>query len=84
MSDQRSSVPLVAAGTYTPAAAASQETGSNKPALNPAAFRRGWAKAAPNERVGMTVTGTYFKTGLLLALIWTYIPILRLLAILRR
>jgi hypothetical protein len=43
-----------------------RQAGPSNPALNPSAFQRGWSEAAPAERVGMTVGGTYVKTGVLL------------------
>jgi uncharacterized YccA/Bax inhibitor family protein len=54
------------AGTFPQEAPNSRAAGPGNPALNPTAFERGWSQAAPNERVGMTVGGTYVKTGLLL------------------
>jgi uncharacterized YccA/Bax inhibitor family protein len=45
------------------------ESGANNPALNSAAFQRGLAQAAPAERTGMTASGTYVKTGLLLVIL---------------
>ena len=45
------------------------QTAPHNPALNPNTFQRGWAEASPAERVGMTVGGTYLKTGLLLVVL---------------
>src|SRR5687767_13039035 len=60
----------MAAGTYAPEAPGSRSAGPSNPALSPESFRRGWALAAPNERVGMTVGGTYFKTAVLLVILF--------------
>jgi uncharacterized YccA/Bax inhibitor family protein len=57
------------AATYEHEAPANRSSGPSNPALNPAAFERGWAQAAPSERVGMTVGGTYLKTGLLVIIL---------------
>jgi uncharacterized YccA/Bax inhibitor family protein len=58
------------AGRATRAVAPTEQAPSNNPALNPAAFERGIAQTAPaTERRGMTATGTYLKTALLLALL---------------
>jgi uncharacterized YccA/Bax inhibitor family protein len=46
-----------------------EQGGINNPALNPQAFARGSAQADAAERRGMTVAGTYGRTGLLLALL---------------
>jgi uncharacterized YccA/Bax inhibitor family protein len=43
--------------------------GVNNPALNPQAFDRGIEQAGAAERQGMTVAGTYLKTGLLLVIL---------------
>jgi uncharacterized YccA/Bax inhibitor family protein len=51
------------------AQASTQSAAPANPALNPQAFQRGWAQARPNERVGMTVSGTYVKTGLLVIIL---------------
>ena len=55
----------------SPASAPTAEPqhGPNNPALNPAAFQRGWMEATPEQRVGMTIGGTYLKTGLLLVIL---------------
>ena len=42
----------------------------NNPALNPDTFQRAWAQATASERVGMTVAGTYIKTGALLIILF--------------
>jgi uncharacterized YccA/Bax inhibitor family protein len=57
-----------AASTYD--AHGGRPTGPNNPALNPQAFQRGWAQAAPAERSGMTVAGTYIKTGALVIILF--------------
>lgn len=56
----------MSAGTFAPEAPGNRSAGPANPALNPSAFERGWSQAAPDERVGMTVGGTYVKTGLLM------------------
>jgi uncharacterized YccA/Bax inhibitor family protein len=43
--------------------------GIDNPALNPQAFERGMADVSAAERQGMTVAGTYVKTGLLLVIL---------------
>jgi uncharacterized YccA/Bax inhibitor family protein len=48
---------------------AGTQTEPSNPALNSAAFERGLAQAGAAERVGMTVRGTYVKTGLLLIVV---------------
>ncbi|MBV9578284.1 MAG: Bax inhibitor-1/YccA family protein [Chloroflexi bacterium] len=55
------------ADTY--AQQAPKATGPSNPALNPSAFERGWSLAAPDEKMGMTVGGTYMKTGLLVIIL---------------
>jgi uncharacterized YccA/Bax inhibitor family protein len=56
------------AGTFAHEAPGTS-AGPSNPALNPSAFERGWSLAAPNEKVGMTVGGTYLKTGLLVVIL---------------
>jgi uncharacterized YccA/Bax inhibitor family protein len=60
----------VTATTYSAEAADSRSTGPSNPALNPQAFQRGWAQAAPDERIGMTVAGTYIKTAALVIILF--------------
>jgi uncharacterized YccA/Bax inhibitor family protein len=60
----------VTASTYAEERPAARSTGPANPALNPEAFKRGWAQAAPDERVGMTVAGTYIKTGALVIILF--------------
>jgi uncharacterized YccA/Bax inhibitor family protein len=55
------------AAAYDPLQA--PQRGSDNPALNPQAFQRGMAAAPAAERAGMTVAGTYVKTGFLLVLL---------------
>jgi uncharacterized YccA/Bax inhibitor family protein len=43
--------------------------GIDNPALNAQAFARGMADVSAAERRGMTVAGTYVKTGLLLVIL---------------
>src|SRR5262245_45778988 len=69
LSRSNASVRRVSAGTVAQAAPAPGHTGAANPALSPEAFQRGWAEAAPAERTGMTVGGTYVKTGLLLIIL---------------
>ncbi|HEY7035294.1 MAG TPA: Bax inhibitor-1/YccA family protein [Thermomicrobiales bacterium] len=55
------------AAAYDPSQA--PQRGHDNPALNAQAFQRGIAAAPAAERAGMTVTGTYVKTGFLLVLL---------------
>jgi uncharacterized YccA/Bax inhibitor family protein len=73
----------VTAGTYKYETPGTQQGGPPNPALSPAAFERGLAMAKPAEQVGMTVAGTYVKTGLLLIILllgagfgWSQVQIL--------
>jgi uncharacterized YccA/Bax inhibitor family protein len=59
----------VTATTYAEDRPAARSTGPSNPALNPEAFQKGWAQAAPAERTGMTVAGTYIKTGALVIIL---------------
>jgi uncharacterized YccA/Bax inhibitor family protein len=60
----------VTAATYAAEAPGERSTGPANPALNPQAFQRGWAQAAPDERVGMTVAGTFIKTAALVIILF--------------
>ena len=59
----------VAAATPTMGQPSASQGGIANPALNPQAFERGMADVSAAERQGMTVAGTYVKTGLLLVLL---------------
>jgi uncharacterized YccA/Bax inhibitor family protein len=52
---------------YDPSQA--HQSARDNPALNPQAFQRGIAQAPAAARTGMTVAGTYVKTGVLLVLL---------------
>ena len=59
------------AGTYAQdAPPGGHQAAPNNPALNPDTFQRAWAQAAPTERAGMTVAGTYIKTAALLIILF--------------
>jgi uncharacterized YccA/Bax inhibitor family protein len=60
----------VTATAHAADAPGGRPTGPSNPALNPQAFQRGWAQASPAERVGMTVAGTYIKTGALVVILF--------------
>jgi hypothetical protein len=60
----------MSAVAYPAEASGGRSTGPPNPALNPQAFQQGWAQAAPAERVGMTVAGTYIKTAALVIILF--------------